>query len=144
MYEGISVDKTFNQSTSSSSSCLHEMINFIVSIISIIMTWTCKITLKCILQFKILQLIQYIVETDNNDVCVRDVETQMQKVHFRIADMQKHVHLKFSAKMTTESFAVKNKYFKWINAYWWSLLTTAQMTFRKDRTYWTLPNLYWY
>ena len=67
---------------------------------------------KCKLKFKILQLIPSIVETDNNDVCVRDVETQMQKVHFRIADMQKHVHLKFSAKMTTESFAVKNKYFK--------------------------------
>ena len=34
MYKGISVDKTFNQSTNSSSSCLHEMINFIVSTIN--------------------------------------------------------------------------------------------------------------
>ena len=34
--------------------------------------------------FKILQLIQSEVETDNNDVYVGDVEIQMQKVHFRI------------------------------------------------------------
>ena len=47
------------------------------------MTWTRKITLKCILKFKILQLIQRIVETDNNDVCVRYVEIKMQIVVFR-------------------------------------------------------------
>ena len=64
------------------------MINF-VSTIRIIMTWTCEITLKCTLKFKILQLIQCIVETDNNDICVRDVEIQMQKVHFRIAVVNK-------------------------------------------------------
>ena len=26
------------------------------------------------------------METDNNDVCVRDAEIQMQKVHFKIAE----------------------------------------------------------
>ena len=45
---------------------------------------TCKITLKCRLKFKILQLIQSIVKTN---VCERDVEIQMQKVHFRIAEI---------------------------------------------------------
>ena len=49
------------------------------------MTYTCKITLKWTLKFKILQLIEFIVETDNNDICVRDAEIQIQKVHFRIA-----------------------------------------------------------
>ena len=34
-----------------------------------------------------LQLIQCIVETDNNDVCARDAETQMQMVDFRIAEI---------------------------------------------------------
>ena len=80
----VSADKIFNKSTSSSSSCLHGMIDFIVPV-RIIMTWTCKISLKWTLKFKILQLVQCIVETDNNDVCVRAVEIQMQMVHFRIA-----------------------------------------------------------
>ena len=54
------------------------------STIKITMTWTCKITLKCTLRFKMLQLIQCIVVTDNNDVCVRDVVIQMQMVPFKI------------------------------------------------------------
>ena len=48
------------------------------------MTWTCKITLKGTLKFKILQLIQRFMETDNNDVCIHDVVIQMQKVFFRV------------------------------------------------------------
>ena len=38
------------------------------------------------LEFKILQLIQYIVETDNNDIRVCDVVIQMQIVVFGIGD----------------------------------------------------------
>ena len=64
------------------------MINFIVSTIRIIMTWTCKITLKCTLKFKILGLIQCIVETDNNDVYVRDMVNKMQMVFFKIVGRQ--------------------------------------------------------
>ena len=66
------------------------MINFIVSTIRIIMTWTCKITSKCTLKFKILQLIQCIVETDNNDVYVRDVDIQIQMVSLRTSDKNLH------------------------------------------------------
>ena len=43
MNKRISVDNTFNYSTSSLSSCLHEIINFIVSTFRIVMTWTCKL-----------------------------------------------------------------------------------------------------
>ena len=77
------------------------MINFIVSI-RIIMTCTCEITLKCKLKFKILQLIQCIAETDNNDVCVRDVEIQMQIVVFRIGVIS------LSAKFIKMSEIVRN------------------------------------
>ena len=57
------------------------------------MTRTCKITLECTLKFKILRLIQSIVETDNNDIRVRDVEIQMQKVHFRTAEFFLNIEL---------------------------------------------------
>ena len=44
------------------------------------------------IKLQILQLIQCIVETDNNDVGVRDVETQMQIVFFKIgADFKEFI-----------------------------------------------------
>ena len=44
-------------------------------------------TLVCKLKFKILHLKQCIVETDNNDFCVRNVVIQMQMILFKIAEI---------------------------------------------------------
>ena len=87
MYQGISVDKTFNQSTSSLSSCLHENNNDELYCFDYqdYYDFNMQITLKCILKFEILQLIQCFVKTDNNDVCVRDVDIKMQMIFSRSA-----------------------------------------------------------